>query len=159
MTSPVESAPPSGSRALLRKLGEGDLFLLRWALLGVIAPGCVVALQLTDFFERCDEQQLRILAGHPFYISAEDVQVTLLSPPVTFAICVGIALYLGAVLLRCRSYARRSHICLLAAVAIAMPGLLCVLWHGVLYVGQPLTCLAALWLLLVPCSFVEKFFS
>ena len=78
MTFPVESAPPSGSRALLRKLGEGDLFLLRWALLGVIAPGCVVALQLTDFFERCDEQQLRILAGHPFYISAEDVQVTTL---------------------------------------------------------------------------------
>ena len=159
MESPAENASRSSWRSRLRTLGAGDLFLLRWVLLGVVAPGSVVLLQLTNFFEILDEQQLRILGGHPFYISAEDVQSTLLSPPVTFAICVGIALYLGAVLLRCRSYLRRTHICLLATVAIAMPGLLCVLWHGVLYVSQPLVCLAALWLLLVPCSFVKRLLS
>lgn len=159
MESPSENKPRSGSRMWLRMLGAGDLLLLRWALLGVVAPGCVVLLQLTGFFEMFDEQQLRILAGHPFYISASDVQVTLVSPVASFAICVGTALYLGIVLLRCRSYSRRSHICLLAAVAIALPGLLCVLWHGVFYVSQPLVCLAVLWLLLVPCSFVKRIFS
>lgn len=157
--SSSESGSPPGSGTQVRKLNAGDLLLLRWVLLGIAGSGMVVALRFTPFFELCDEVQLRILAGHPFYISAEDIQVSLLSPVAIFAVCVGIILYLGGVLLRCRSYVRRSHICLLAAVAIAMPGLLCVLWHGVFYVGQPLMCLAVLWLLLVPCSFVKKLFS
>ncbi len=158
MDTAQESTPPSGWRARLRKLGAGDMELLRWVSLCIAVPGVVLLLRFTGLYELIDEWQLRILAGHPFYISALDVQISLLSPVATFAVCVGLTFYLGGVLLRCRSYARRSHICLLAAVALAMPGLLCVLWHGVLYVGQPLLCVVLIWLILVPCSFLKKTF-
>ena len=105
-----------------------------------------------------DEIQLRLLAGHPFYLSAEDAQVSLLSPVASFSLCVVITLYLSAILMRRRSLVSRSHIALLAAVAVALPGIIGILWHGVLYVGQMLLCIFFLWLLLVPVSFIYRRF-
>lgn len=136
-----------------------DAFLLRWFLLSVGTLAAVVGLQASRLFLWLDEWQLRILAGHPFYLSAEDAQVSLFSQGGTFAVCVGVTLYLGAVLLLQPRLSRRNHICLLAAVALGIPGLMCVLWHGVLYVGQPLVCILLLWLVVVPCSLIRRLFS
>lgn len=137
----------------------GDVFLLRWAMLCVGVLGAVVVLQACGFFAMLHDGQLILLAGHPFYMSAEDAQVSLLSPAGTFGACVVITLYMGAVLLLQRRMRQRSHLCLLAAVAVALPGLLCVLWHGVLYVAQPLFCVFLLWLVVVPAVLIRRFFS
>lgn len=133
--------------------------LLRWGVLCVAVLGVAVALQLGGVFERVDEWQLRVLAGHPFYITAEDAQVSLLGPGGTWGVSVGLVLYLGAVLLQQQRLSRRNHLCLLAAVAVALPGLMCVLWHGVLYVGLPLVCIFLLWVALVPLPLVRRLFS
>lgn len=138
--------------------GVADVFLLRWVLLSISVLAIVVGLQACRFFMWLDEVQLLILGGHPFYLSAEDAQVTLLTPGGCFALCVFITLYLGAVLLMQTRLGRRNHLCLLAAVAVFLPGLLCVLWHGVLYVGQPLMCIALLWVALVPLSLIRRCF-
>lgn len=138
--------------------GEADVLLLRWVILSVSVLAVLVLLQVCRVFEALDMQQLRILAGHPFYLSAEDAQVSLFSPGKTFSVCVLLTLYLGATLLQQRM-SRRNHICLLAAVAVFMPGLMCVLWHGVLYVAQPLVCILLLWLILVPLSLLRRCIS
>lgn len=135
---------------------ETDVLLLRWVTLSISVLAALVALQACRVFEMLDEQQLYILAGHPFYMSAEDAQVTLFSQGSTFAACVAITLYLGAVLLLQQRMSRRNHICLLAAVAVFMPGLMCVLWHGVLYVTQPLVCILLMWVILVPLSLIRR---
>lgn len=137
--------------ALVRR-GAQDGFMLRWAILSFGVLAGIVALQACRAFRFLDEAQLVVLAGHPFYLSAQDAQVSLLSPAGQFGLCVVVTLYFGGVLMMQKRLGRRSHICLLAAVVFALPGLLCVLWHGVLYVGQALTCILLLWVILVPVS-------
>ena len=139
--------------------GEGDVLLLRWVILSIAVLAALVALQACRLFMPLYECQLLILAGDPFYMTAQDAQVALLTPAGTFAVCVGITLYLGAVMLRQPRLGRRNHLCLLAAVAVALPGLMCVLWHGVLYVAQPLVCIALLWLVLVPGALIRRSLS
>ena len=138
--------------------GEADVLLLRWVMLSIFVLATLVTLQASRFFLPLHDWQLRILAGDPFYLSAQDAQVSLLSPGATFACCVGVTLYLGAALLRQLRLVSRSHLCLLAFVAMALPGLMCVLWHGVLYVAQPLMCVLLLWLVLVPGSYFRRLF-
>ena len=152
-------------QAVLRRMcaagqgrGAGDELMLRWVLLSVGVLAALVALQACRFFAPLDEWQLYLLAGDPFYLSAADAQVSLLSPGGMFGVCVGLTLYLGAVLLRVPRLVQRSHLCLLAAVAAALPGVMCVLWHGVLYVAQPLVCVLLLWLVVVPCSAIRRCF-
>lgn len=131
--------------------------LPRWALLcaGVLAAAAL--LQLCGWEEWLGDRQIIMLTGDPFQMSALDVQVSLLSPGATWALSSLLTLYLGAVLLRQPALSKRSHICLLAAAALALPGLMCVLWGGVLYVGLPLTCVLLLWLALVPLAFIRRY--
>lgn len=133
-----------------------DVLLLRWVGLSIAVLAALVGLQACRVFMPLNEWQLVLLAGDPFYLSAQDAQMSLLSPGATFAVCVGITLYLAAVLLRTPEIGRRNHLCLLAAVAIGLPGVMCVLWHGVLYVAQPLMCVLLLWLAVVPCSLIRR---
>ena len=51
--------------------------------------------------------------------------------------------------------AKRTQICFLAALATLLPGLLCILWNGVLYMAAPLFCVLLLWVLaaLLPAIF------
>lgn len=151
MLQRVLTALTTGMESLMRREAK-DAFLLRWALLCLSVLGGIVVMQACSFFHALDEAQLIILAGHPFYLSAEDAQVNLLTPGWNFAACVVLTLYLSAVLMLQRRLSRRTHICVLAAAALALPGLLCILWHGVLYVSQPLTCISLLWLILVPVT-------
>ncbi len=127
-----------------------DRRLAQWILLslGTLLP--VVLLWLSGLLQALDEGQLRLLAGHPFYIGAEEAQVSLLSPLATFVLCILLTLWLAAVLLREHRCARRTQVAFLAALAMALPGLLCVLWGGVLYVAAPLACVVLLWCYTVP---------
>ncbi len=136
--------------SLCRRLPNADRMLAIWMLscLATLVP--VVLMQLVGLFSFLDDAQLRLLAGHPFYLGAEEAQVSLLSPVGLFCVCTLLTLWLAAVLLREHSLSHRSQVAFLAALAVALPGLLCVLWGGVLYVATPLVCIAALWCFTVP---------
>ena len=132
--------------------------LLRWLALNAFSLGGLLLLSICGVFEQLDELQLSVLGGHPFYLSAEDAQASLLSPGATWALCAALSLYLGGVLLLQPRLSRRNHLCLLAAAAAGLPGLMCVLWHGVLYVAPLLVCILLLWLAVVPLVFIRRLF-
>lgn len=129
-----------------RRRGSWDRLLLEWAALSL----CVLALVL--LFMRCgvvDElelQQVRFLAGSPFYMSALEAQEDLLGIGGIFCICVLVTLYISLLLLREKLFVQRALYALLALVALALPGVLCVLWHGVLNMGAPILCVLLAWL-------------
>ena len=135
-----------------------DAQLLRWLLLCVLTLGSTATLMILGFFDTLGLEQIRLLGGHPFYIDAAAAQISLLPPAGIFAICTALTLYLAVVLLRTRSFAKRSQICFLAALAAILPGLLCVLWDGVLYMAAPLFCVLLLWVLaaLIPALFCRS---
>lgn len=135
-----------------------DVQLLRWILLCIVTLGVTAGLMMCGFFDTLALEHIRILGGHPFYIEAESAQVSLLSPAGIFAICTGITLYLSVVLLRNPGLSKRTQICFLAALATILPGLLCILWNGVLYMAAPLFCVLLLWVLaaLLPAIFCRS---
>ncbi len=135
---------------MLKPRCRADHRLAVWMLLSLATLLPVVLLWLGGELQLLEELQLRMLAGHPFYIGAEEAQLSLLSPVHTFILCALLTLWLAAVLVREHRYGRRSQVAFLAAMAMALPGLICVLWEGVLYVAAPLTCVALLWLYMVP---------
>lgn len=140
---------------------RSDMQLLRWILLCIVTLGATAGLMMCGFFDTLALEHIRILGGHPFYIEAESAQVSLLPPTGIFAICTGITLYLSVVLLRNPGLSKRSQICFLAALATLLPGLLCILWNGVLYMAAPLFCVLLLWVLaaLLPAIFCRLFKS
>lgn len=148
------SAPSSPSH------NRFDKQLLRWILLCVSTLGATAALMMMGVFDALGLEQIRLLAGHPFYMEAAVAQVSLLPPYGIFGICIALTLFLSAALLRNTGLAKRTQICFLAALATMLPGLLCILWDGVLYMAAPLFCVLLLWLLtaLLPaiCSCFSK---
>lgn len=139
--------------------GRVDALLLRWAGMSVGVLGAVVLMESQGWLLPLHDQQIIMLANHPIYLSAEDANVSLMSPGLTFGVSVLLTLYLAAVLLVQPRLGRRNHVCLLAAVAVALPGLIGVLWHGVLYVAQPLMCVVLLWVVMVPLTLIRRLFS
>ncbi len=147
MDSPTPSATPAAAPApTKRALGRLDRLFAAWMLLSLATLGPVVGMILTGTMAPLEDAQLRLLAGHPFYISAEEAQVSLLSPVGTFTLCALLTLWLAAVLLREPRLVRRTQVAFLAALSLVLPGLICVLWGGVLYMAAPLTCVVLLWL-------------
>ncbi len=136
----------------LNPCSRADRRMAAWIALSLATLLPVVGLLLSGAFEPWDEAQLRLLAGHPFYIGAEEAQLSLLSPVSTFILCVLSTLWLSAVLVYEHRYSRRSQAAFLAALAMALPGLICVLWGGVLYVAPPLACVLLLWCYTVPLA-------
>lgn len=138
-------------------MGEGAAWrLLRWALLCAAVAGGVLLLGALGVLERMDEWQLALLMGDTLQLSTLDAQVTLLSAGATYTFSALMTAYLAAVLLHEPRPGRRSHICALAAAALVLPGCMCVLWHGVLYVGVPLACVLLLWLYMVPQALIRR---
>lgn len=150
--APVQHPVPHKKTARNR----ADMLWLRWAVLSVIVLLAVMLLLLGGHFEVADDAQLRLLCGNPFYLEAEATQNPALSPVEMFALCVGVTLYLGIVLLRQRRFVPRTQIALMAAVAAAMPGLLCVLWDCVFYVAPLLFCVISCWLLVIVVPFFRR---
>lgn len=132
--------PPPGSFTV------GDRFLVRWLGLSFIVLTLATAAEFSGFAEALELEQIRFLGGTPFYIGAEEAQISLLGPAGTFGLCIAVTLWLAAVLLRERRFAGRAQIMLPALVALALPGMLCVLWGGVLNMALPLLCVLLCWL-------------
>ncbi|MDO5470559.1 MAG: hypothetical protein Q4F38_04585 [Akkermansia sp.] len=133
-----------------------DALLLRWGLLSVLVLLCTMVLLLTGAFEWVDMAQLTLLCGSPFYMEAEATQHAALSPAGVFAVCVGVTLYLALVLLRHDSFVQRVQVLVPALLAVAMPGLLCVLWDCVFYVAPLVFCVLLTWLLVVSIPFFSR---
>lgn len=132
--------PPPG------RISVGDRFLLRWLGMSFAVLAVVTALGLSGIISELELEQIRILGGNPFYIDAEEAQVSLLDPAGTFALCLVLTLWLTIVLLRERRLVGRAQIMLLLLTALVLPGMLCVLWGGVLNVAAPLLCALLCWL-------------
>ncbi|MBR5887824.1 MAG: hypothetical protein IKZ07_06400 [Akkermansia sp.] len=135
---------------------SGDMQWLRWAVLSVVVLLAVMLLMLSGCFEVLDEAQLRMLCGNPFYLEAEATQHPALSQAGMFGWCVGVTLYLGIVLLRQQRFSARTQIAVMAAVAVVMPGLLCVLGDCVFYVAPLLFCVLFTWALVVTVPFFRN---
>ncbi len=129
-----------------QQMTRTDHFLLRWALLSFAVLVLIIVLTLLGTMQQLEWEQIRFLGGSPFYIGAEEAQVNLLGPAGIFALCLVVTFYLALVLLRERSFAGRLQVALLAVVALALPGILCVLWGGVLNMAAPVICALACWL-------------
>lgn len=135
---------------------RADMLLLRWGVLSVVVLLTTMLLLLSGCFEGADEAQLRLLCGNPFYLEAEATQHMALSPAGMFGWCVAVTLYLSIVLLLRRRFAERLQIALMAAVAVALPGLLCVLWDCVFYVAPLVFCVIFTWALVVTVPFFRR---
>lgn len=130
-----------------RQIREGNMFLVRWITLSLIVLSLVLLLMLSGFQTRVEEWQTQLLCREPFYIEAQQLQEPLLSTIGNFAVSVIVTLYLSLVLLREPHWARRTQLAFLAAAVLAMPGLLCVLWSGIITPLGPVSSVVALWLL------------
>ena len=129
-----------------QQMTRTDHFLLRWALLSFAVLVLIIVLTLLGTMQQLEWEQIRFLGGSPFYIGAEEAQVNLLGPAGIFALGRVVTFYLALVLLRERSFAGRLQVGVLAVVALALPGILCVLWGGVLNMAAPVICALACWL-------------
>ena len=129
-----------------QKMNRTDHLLLRWAGLSFCVLVLIVVLGLLGVMQQLEWEQIRFLGGSPFYIGAEEAQVNLLGPAGIFALCMAVTFYLSLVLLRERRFAGRLQVSILAVVALALPGILCVLWGGVLNMAAPVICALTCWL-------------
>ncbi len=129
-----------------QQMNRTDHLLLRWAGLCLAVLVLIVALTAAGAMQYLEWEQIRFLGGAPFFIGAEEAQISLLGPAGTFGLCLAVTFYLALVLLRERHFAGRLQVGLLATVALALPGVLCVLWGGVLNMNAPVICALACWL-------------
>lgn len=127
------------------QMNRGDRLLLRWAGLSLGVLVLTVLLTALGTMEYLELEQIRFLGGSPFYIGAEEAQISLLGPAGTFALCMAVTFYLALVLLRERRFTGRLQVAILATTALALPGILCVLWGGVLNMNAPVICSLACW--------------
>ncbi len=133
-------------------LGKGDRRLLHWMLTCVATLVTIVVLMLCGALDALRAWQVGILKSAPFYMNGDEAQVLLLDPLSAFCICLGLVLYLAAVLLRETRMGRRSQVAALALLAATLPGFIGVLWGGVLPVGALACSVLTLWLLTVPVA-------
>ena len=129
-----------------QSMNRTDRLLLRWAGLSFAVLVLVVILTAAGAMQYLEWEQIRFLGGSPFFIGAEEAQISLLGPAGIFALCLAVTFYLSLVLLSERRFSGRLQIALLSVVALALPGVLCVLWGGVLNMAAPVICALACWL-------------
>lgn len=127
-------------------ISRADHQLLRWAGLSLAVLVLIVILTAAGLMEYLEWEQIRFLAGSPFYIDAAEAQISLLGPAGTFGLCLLVTLYLAFVLLHERRFTGRLQVGILSVVALALPGILCVLWSGVLNMAAPVICALVCWL-------------
>lgn len=141
-----------------RRHGSTDRLLLEWAALSFCVLAAVLGLMLCGVTYELGLQQVRYLAGDPFYMDALEAQVDLLGSGGIFCICVPVTLYLSLLLLREKSIVQRAQYALLALVALVLPGILCVLWHGVLNMSAPCLCVLLTWLAVEARPLLKKLY-
>ena len=128
-------------------LSKADGRFLRWVGVCLFPLLCVMVLMLSGAMEWLELEQIRFLGGNPFYIDAAvEAQNSLMGPAGLFGISIAVTLYLSLVLLRERRFSGRIQIIIPAVAVLIMPGMLCVLWGGVLNMAAPVTAALATWL-------------
>lgn len=138
--------------SLLRRLRESqqmnrtDHLLMRWAGLSLFTLVLTVSLTAAGVMQYLEWEQIRFLGGSPFFIGAEEAQINLLGPAGIFGLCLAVTFYLALVFLRERHFSGRLQVFLLALVALALPGMLCVLWGGIMNMSAPLICTLTCWI-------------
>ena len=120
---------------------------MRWVVVCILVLLTVSILIQTGILYEIELEQIRLLGGSPFFISAEEAQVSLLGMRGIFSICIAVTLYLSIVYLREPRFSGRLQVAVISGVALALPGLLCVLWGGILNVSAPVICSLGCWLL------------
>ncbi len=124
---------------------------LRWLggimLLSAIALGGVELLRQSGLFFEAELWQVQMLASHPFYMSAQEAQISLLSPASTCWICALLAPYASLVLLREKGFARQCLMVFLALLVMVVASLSAVFVGGVLNLMEPMCCLLMTWAL------------
>lgn len=129
------------------KLNASDFGLLRWVVICLLVLVTVLVLMQTGVLYEIELEQVRFLGGAPFFISAEEAQVSLLGIGGIFGICIITTLYLSLVYLREPRFGGRLQVAVISTAALALPGLLCVLWGGVLNMSAPIICSLGCWVL------------
>lgn len=129
------------------RLNAADYGLLRWMVICLLMLIAVLVLMQTGVLYEIELEQVRFLGGAPFFISAEEAQVSLLSVGGMFGVCVAVTLYLSIVYLREPRFSGRLQVAFVSTAALAIPGLLCVLWGGVLNMAAPIICSLGCWVL------------
>ena len=127
------------------RLSAADYGLLRWGVICLLVLVSVLVFMQTGMLYEIELEQVRFLGGSPFFISAEEAQVSLLGIGGIFSICIITTLYLSLVYLREPRFSGRLQVAVISTAALALPGILCVLWGGVLNMAAPIICSLGCW--------------
>lgn len=138
-------------------LNHGDMLWLRWGILSVSVLFCIAALVASGCMGSINQWHTAMLQGAPFYLSEAGAQAgSLLSPAMGFACCIPLTLYWAAVLMHQKNLWHRTQLSALAMVALALPGMLSVLWDTVVHTSPLLCCILLTWMLTTCIPFFSK---
>lgn len=132
-------------------LDKADMLWLRWVVLSISVLFVVAVLLASGCIGGIDQWHTALLQGAPFYLSeAGAVAGGVLSPALSFALCIPLTLYWAAVMMYQKSLRHRIELSLLAAAVLIFAGLMSVLWDAVLHTST-MVCSVLLVCLLVIC--------
>ena len=138
-------------------LNTADLLWLRWAVLSLSVLFCMAALMASGCTGGMNDWHTALLQGAPFHLSATGAEAAcLLSPAASFACCIPLTLYWAAVMMHQKKLRHRTELTAMLLVALALPGILCVLWDSVLPTIPLLCCVLITWFLVICIPFFGK---
>lgn len=116
----------------------------------ILVAGCsllvVSLLKQSGIFYEAELGMVQVLASHPFYMSAQEAQINLMSDGANSLLCLAIALYFSLVLLREKRGGVQCIIVLLGLITMAVASLCAVFYGGVLNLSAPMSCLFITWI-------------
>lgn len=121
-----------------------DKHLLHWFILTLGVLLSLIVLVFCGLTGSADAWLHGLLAQLPFYPESQDGLYTI-NPATIFLGSIPITLYGAAILVHEDSLAARSLLCLAAALVLALPGIICLLWGILLSCTIPLCSIALLW--------------
>ena len=140
-----------------RPLDKGDVLWLRWVVLSVSVLFCMAALMASGCTGGMNDWHTALLQGAPLHLPATGANAgSVLSPATTFACCIPLTLYWAAVMMHQKNLRHRTELTAMLLVALALPGILCVLWDSVLHTLPLLCCVLITWLLVICIPFFGK---
>ncbi len=98
-------------------------------------------LSLTGLYYEAELVLVELFANHPFYMTAEEAQHSMLSTTGTAWLCVGLACYASAIFLRERRLGMQVGILGLSLLVLLVASCCAVFWGGILNICPPVVCL------------------
>ncbi len=115
--------------------------LLAVLLLAALALLATYGLSMTGFYYEAELALVEFFANHPFYMTAEEAQHSMLSPESTAWFCVGVACYACAIFLQEHRLGMQFGILLLSLIVLVVASCCAVFWGGILNVCPVVVCL------------------